>query len=231
VSLPRAPKAVVFDMDGLLVDTEAAYHETMIIAADAMRRPLAPDMCHRLIGLPWDQCERRLRDWMGEDFPTGVFHDRVAELMAERAKVGIALKDGVAEILDALDDLRLPRAVATSSGHASVRTHLGAHGMLERFDAVVAKGDYARGKPHPDPFLEAARRLEVPAEHCLALEDSHNGVRAAGAAGMMTVMVPDLLEPTEEMHGLCVAVARSLHDVREWLGHAAGTERMERRHA
>ena len=81
----------------------------------------------------------------------------------------------------------------------------------------MASGDYARAKPAPDPFLTAAERLGVAPQDCLALEDSHNGVRAAHAAGMMTIMVPDLLDATEEMQTLCVRIARDLHEVRELL--------------
>jgi beta-phosphoglucomutase-like phosphatase (HAD superfamily) len=90
-------------------------------------------------------------------------------------------------------------------------------GILPRFDAIVAAGDYPRGKPNPDPFLAAAARLTVTPQDCLALEDSHNGVRAAHAAGMMTVMVPDLLEATDEMREKCHAIAQSLHHVREMI--------------
>jgi HAD superfamily hydrolase (TIGR01509 family) len=129
--------------------------------------------------------------------------------------VDLQLKAGVVELLDDLDALGLPRAIATSSTHASVERQLG--GMTGRFQAVVAHGDYARGKPSPDPFLTAAERLGVVPSACLGLEDSHNGVRAAHAAGLMTIMVPDLLEATEEMRGLCVAVAETLHDVRDLL--------------
>ncbi|HKV15610.1 MAG TPA: HAD family hydrolase, partial [Reyranella sp.] len=82
-----------------------------------------------------------------------------------------------------------------------------------RFHAVVAFGDYAASKPAADPFLKAAERLAVDPRDCLALEDSHNGIRAASAAGMMAIMVPDLIEPTEEIQRLCF-VMRSLHDVR-----------------
>ena len=82
---------------------------------------------------------------------------------------------------------------------------------------IVAAGDYARGKPNPDPFLVAAARLGADPHDCVALEDSHNGVRAAHAAGMMTIMVPDLLEATDEMRGLCITVAQTLHDVRALL--------------
>ncbi len=87
--------------------------------------------------------------------------------------------------------------------------------MRSRFHAAVAGGDYARSKPFPDPFLKAAEVLGVDPTHCLALEDSHNGIRAAHAAGMMAVMVPDLLEPNEEMHALCVRIIESLHEVRD----------------
>ena len=111
----------------------------------------------------------------------------------------------------------VPRAIATSSSRPTVDHHLAAHGLAERFPVIVAHGDYARGKPNPDPFLLAAERLGLEPRLCLALEDSHNGVRAASSAGMMTVMVPDLLTATEEMVRHCVAIAGSLHDVRELL--------------
>ncbi len=86
---------------------------------------------------------------------------------------------------------------------------------MDRFDEIICRGDYEKGKPAPDPFLKAAERLGVEPRLCLALEDSHVGVRSASAAGMMTVMVPDLLEPTEEVCALCVLVARDLHQVRD----------------
>ncbi|MDP1962463.1 MAG: HAD family hydrolase, partial [Reyranella sp.] len=89
-----------------------------------------------------------------------------------------------------------------------------AHDLTGRFHQIVASGDYAAGKPAPDPYLKAAERLRVEPQFCLALEDSHNGVRSASAAGMMTIMVPDLLEATAEIRGLCTLVVRDLHAVR-----------------
>ena len=126
----------------------------------------------------------------------------------------LSLKPGAIELLDTLDDLRLPRAIATSSSHQTVQHHLTAHDLAGRFHEIVGHGDYASGKPAPDPFLKAAERLGVEPRLCLALEDSHNGVRSASSAGMMTVMVPDLLEPTDEIRALCTFVARDLHEVR-----------------
>jgi len=109
----------------------------------------------------------------------------------------------------------MPRAIATSSSRESVEHSLGPHGLVPRFDAIVSRELQTQHKPHPDPFLKAAQALGLDPADCLALEDSHNGVRAAAAAGMMTIMVPDLLDPTDEMHALCVRIARDLHEVRE----------------
>ena len=138
---------------------------------------------------------------------------------------GVALKAGVVELLDLLDELDLPRAVATSSSHETVDRNLGGHGLIDRFGAIIARGDYERGKPDPEPFLKAAAALGVDPAKCLALEDSHNGVRAAAAAGMMTIMVPDMLDVTEEMQDLSLRVAGSLHDVRDLLKHASAAPR------
>ncbi|MDZ4317899.1 MAG: HAD family phosphatase, partial [Phenylobacterium sp.] len=129
------------------------------------------------------------------------------------AETQLCLKAGVIELLDLLDETALPRGIATSSRHQDAEHHLATQDLRQRFHTVVAQGDYARGKPNPDPFLTAAARLGVAPEFCLALEDSHNGVRAAAAAGMMTIMVPDLLDPTEEMRSLCIRIARDLHEV------------------
>jgi HAD superfamily hydrolase (TIGR01509 family) len=122
-------------------------------------------------------------------------------------------KLGAVELLDTLDQFRLPRAIATSSSRRTVERHLTAYNLMGRFAEIVGHGDYERGKPAPDPFLKAAARLGVEPDLCLALEDSHNGVRAASSAGMMTIMVPDLLEPTDEIRGLCTFVVRDLHEV------------------
>jgi beta-phosphoglucomutase-like phosphatase (HAD superfamily) len=98
-----------------------------------------------------------------------------------------------------------------------VQSHLAAHGLTDRFHAVVGHGDYLASKPAPDPFLTAAQRLGVAPALCLALEDSHNGVRSASAAGMMTFMVPDLLGPTPEIEALCTGIVGDLHAVRALL--------------
>jgi len=218
--LPRPVSAVVFDMDGLLVDTEVVYRDAMSAVIAEHGRDMSLDLFRQMIGLPDNH--GLLVGHYGDDFPVEAFNLRVVELAEEMIAQGLDLKPGVLEMLDHLDAVGLPRAIATSSSHRAVASHLGASGVIPRFHAIVAKGDYARGKPNPDPFLTAAGRLGVEPRFCLALEDSHNGVRAAAAAGMMTVMVPDLLEPTDEMRDLCVRIAADLHEVHAMLRASAG---------
>jgi HAD superfamily hydrolase (TIGR01509 family) len=213
-------KGVVFDMDGLLLDTEAVYRDVMIEAARALGADLPEAVFLRMVGLPNDASRGIAMAHFGEAFDYDPWLAKVSELAHERLAAGAPVKAGVVELLDHLDRVGLPRAIATSSSHASVERHLAPSGLLKRFGAVVAAGDYVRGKPHPDPFLTAAGRLGVAPADCLALEDSHNGVRAASAAGMMTVMVPDLLPATREMRRLTVAVCANLHDAVELLSRA-----------
>jgi HAD superfamily hydrolase (TIGR01509 family) len=223
MSLPRTVKAVVFDMDGLLVDTEVVFREAFMSSAADAGHDMPASVFLSMIGTNDEGSRRILRDYFGETFEIEPFWAATLRRFYTLAEGGIALKTGVVEILDALDALEIPRAIATSSAHENVAHSLEPHGIVGRFQAVVARGDYARGKPAPDPFLTAASRLGIAPQDCLALEDSHNGVRAAHAAGMMTVMVPDLLDATEEMQTLCVRIARDLHEVRDMLqAQAAG---------
>ncbi|MET0293522.1 MAG: HAD family phosphatase [Phenylobacterium sp.] len=213
MTLPRPVRAVVFDMDGLIFDTESLYLVAMRRAVGALGLELPTELVREMIGLTFETNRGQLLAHYGEGFAVDAFHEEAKRIYAELADTQLGLKSGVVELLDRLDALALPRAIATSSSRYNVDHHLGAHGLAERFHVVSARGDYARSKPAPDPYLVAAGQLGIDPADCLALEDSHNGVRAAAAAGMMTVMVPDLLEATDEMHSLCVRIARDLHEV------------------
>ena len=217
MAFPRPVKAVVFDMDGLLVDTEVVYREAMRATALAEGREFTDEFFLTLVGHSWPVNAAMLTDLYGAGFDPEAFKDEAMRRFHDLLEAEVALKAGVLEILDLLDELALPRAIATSSGRPAVDHHIGGHGLLDRFHAIKAAGDYERAKPAPDPYLRAAEALGVEPRFCLALEDSHNGVRAAAAAGMMTVMVPDLLDPTEEMHSLCIRIARDLHEVADWV--------------
>ena len=208
----RPVEAVVFDMDGLLIDSERALFRTMAEIAPSFGVEVSEDFFRTLIGLPLPASSTIILETWGADFPLEDFLGLLRKRNRELNTAGICLKEGVVDLLDLLDDLGLPRAICTSSAHETVIHHLGFHALVPRFDAIVARGDYEHGKPHPAPFVTAAARLGVDPVSCLALEDSHNGVRAAHAAGMQVIMVPDMLDATEEMRGLCIHVGESLHD-------------------
>ena len=207
-------RAVVFDMDGVLLDSETLSMEALMLAGRDIGAVMPEAFCRSLIGSPLDRCRLLVRDRYGPEFPLDRYVTCHAERLGELVAAGrLALKTGVPELLDLLDRRRLPRAIATSSDRARTLHHLELVGLLHRFDAVVTRDDVGRGKPHPEPFLTAAARLGVAPADCLALEDSHNGVRAAHAAGMRVIMVPDLLAADDEMRGLAWRVEASLHDV------------------
>ena len=214
MGLPRRPAAVVFDLDGLLFDTESLYQDAIMLAATELGHDITPAIFRTMIGRPWAQTRVFLLQHYGDSFPVdellATWHRHFAVIVETR----LTVKPGVVELLDALDALDLRRGIATSSSHKTVQHHLGAHDLGGRFHRIVASGDYAAGKPAPDPYLLAARQLGVEPGLCLALEDSYNGVRSASAAGMMTIMVPDLLEATEEIRALCTFVVPDLHAVR-----------------
>jgi HAD superfamily hydrolase (TIGR01509 family) len=208
-------------MDGLLFDTEALYQKAFAEAAKLGGYDVSPDVIRLTIGMPWVRGRGLMLARLGEAFPIDDYYARMTDRFVELSATELRLKPGVLELLDVLDDLALPRCIATSSAHETVRDHLSAHDLDHRFDAIIAEGDYAHSKPAPDPYLVAAQRLGFPPAACLALDDSHNGVRSAAAAGTMTVMVPDLILPTEEISDLCCRVVPSLHDVARLIAEAS----------
>jgi HAD superfamily hydrolase (TIGR01509 family) len=168
-----------------------------------------------LVGLHREANDAQLKRFYGDDFPLEDF------IAATRAHVGdrvAPLKSGAIELMDALDDMALPYGLATSSRRPWVDRHFAAYGLAHRFRAIVTRLDCIEGKPHPEPYLNAAAALGFAPEHVLALEDSHAGVRSAHAAGCMTVMIPDLLPTDEEMREKALRVANSLHDIIDLIG-------------
>ena len=217
MKLPRPVAAVVFDMDGVLFDTETLYEKAALAAAREVGIPMTSEFFRGTVGSPWPVVRQQLLDHYGADLAVDELSDISRRIFHELADTQQILKPGVLELLDLLDQLALPRAVATSSSRPTVERHLQRHGLAGRFGGIAAHGDYARHKPHPDPFLKAAELLGVAPQSCLAIEDSHHGVRSAASAGMMTVMVPDLLPATDEICALCLHVAADLHEVRRLL--------------
>jgi HAD superfamily hydrolase (TIGR01509 family) len=218
MSFPRKVKAVVFDMDGLLLDSERPVRACTLAAAEEIGQPLSDEGFAALIGQPGAATRAALLEHFGSPARLDDFFSRYRSRMEVAIADGLPLMRGVLEILDHLDALGLPAAVCTSTGAARARHHLERVSIAHRFRTLVGGDDVQRGKPAPDPYLETAKRLAVDPLQCVVLEDSHNGIRAAHAAGMMAVMVPDLLPCTDEIRALCHQVVADLHEARRLFG-------------
>jgi HAD superfamily hydrolase (TIGR01509 family) len=154
-----------------------------------------------------------LEEHYGPGFDLALFRGHFSTSVQRRMSERIPVKPGVVELLDFLRDKRLPLAIATSAARATAERNLGRAGLLGRFDALATRVDVEHPKPAPEIYLEAARRLGVAPERCVAFEDSSIGIVAAHAAGMRAVMVLDILPPTDEARAKCVHIAEDLHEV------------------
>ena len=204
-------------MDGLLLDTERISCETMIAAMAALGFVMTAADYLPLIGLPKDDDTDYFRQRFGPGLDYAAMRAIQTRIKTERFGEARPLKPGVRAVIGVVKALHLPCAVATSSHRANTESHLQAMGLRTAMDAVLTRDDVARGKPWPDLYLAAATALGQKPGDCLALEDSHNGVRAAHAAGVPVIMVPDLLPATDEMRALCRAIAPDLDTVSGWL--------------
>ena len=211
-------QAFIFDMDGLLLDTEGVYKRSWTEAARRLRFDLTDEIYLTLIGISVADAEKRLVEVFGPRFPIDEFReDAKVRYEAIVEKEGIPLKPGVRELLAWAREKNIPCAVATSTVSAEARARLAKHGVLEEFRHLIGRDMVSRGKPHPDLFLSAAEALGIEPSHCLVFEDAHTGVYAAKAANMDVLLIPDMLPSTPEIEQLATHVCTSLVDARNWL--------------
>jgi HAD superfamily hydrolase (TIGR01509 family) len=208
--------AVIFDMDGLMLDTESIYKYAWQKAAAECGYHLDDDFYFTLVGQPNPACEAALLNLFGNDFPMADFRLRWSQLWKVQVETaGIPTKPGLAELLSFLQERQIPVAVATSSDRDYTALSLRAGGLETYFHTIITGDQVVKGKPAPDIYLAAARRLGVEPARCIALEDSNAGVLAASAAGMITIMVPDLKPPSPEAQRAAFCVVSSLINARE----------------
>jgi len=212
------PDALIFDMDGLLLDTEGVYKRSWTVAAAEFGHDLTDALYLKLIGITVADCEQVLCRHFGTDFPLESFREsakRGYEAIVSRE--GIPLKKGVVEILDWARDNGLTCGVGTSTVTAEARERLEHHGILDRFGALIGGDQVARGKPDPEIFLKVAALLNVTPDRAVVFEDAHSGVRAAIGGNFSAVLIPDLLQPNDGILAVCTKVCSSLIEARDWL--------------
>jgi beta-phosphoglucomutase-like phosphatase (HAD superfamily) len=222
------PQAVIFDMDGLMLDTELLALRAWDEAAAALGVPFDRVLALRMVGHNFRDCTAMVRTHYPFDYPVDeLLVSWHATYDAVVAREGIAVKTGVHELLDWLDVNAIPRAVATSTRRERAEHKLADAGLLPRFQALVGGDEVARGKPAPDIYFEAAARLKVAATGCVVLEDSEPGVRGALAAGMRVIMIPDLIEPSADLLLQAPLVLASLLHARDHLAALAPSAKLE----
>jgi HAD superfamily hydrolase (TIGR01509 family) len=213
------PRAVVFDMDGLLLDSERIC---MSIFADLCTQyGFAFDRIAygRCIGTNRAGTRRVLQDGYGTEFPYEAIEDEwMSRYEARVLAEPVPLKTGAMAVLECLRERRVPIALATSTQAPLACRKLELAGLDGYFEIVVTGDQVSCGKPDPEPYVEAVRRLGQTAADCWALEDSDNGVLSAHRAGMTVVQIPDLIEPSAEVRAIGHVVVDSLVDVLALLG-------------
>jgi len=210
--------AVIFDMDGLMLDTESVSERCWKAAAREIGHELDDALFARMIGRTMAEDHRLLRERFGAAFPAEVLGQRARALYRETLEAdGVAHKPGLLDLLALLDQRVVPRAVATSSALADARRQLARAGVLDRVHAVAAGDEVRAGKPAPDVFLLAAARLGVEPAHCAVLEDSGPGIHGARAAGMTAILVPDVAALPPDARAAAALVVASLHEARNAL--------------
>jgi len=197
--------AVIFDLDGTLIDSESVGIAAGMQAFGANGYDVGPDLLHRLVGIDNASGAALLREWLGADLPLDqITRDWRAAARLRFETTGVPLRPGAADLLDLLAGRGFALAVATSSRREAAQWKLARAGLRHHFATVVSVDCITRPKPAPDPFLEAARRLGTAPARCVAFEDSETGAASAQAAGMTVVQVPDQV-PTEGRHATLVA--------------------------
>lgn len=211
-------KAVIFDMDGVLIDTEKYLNIYWRQAAKEAGFDMTREHALQIRSLAAKFAGPYLQSIFGPEFDYEKIRARRKELMnAQLAKNGIEKKPGVDELLDYLHEKGIRAAVATATDEVRAKAYLSEIGIYEKFDKVICATMVANGKPAPDIYLYACEQIGERPQDCIGVEDSPNGIKSASAAGLHVVMVPDLTQPTEEDWKRIEAKVDSLDEIKRLL--------------
>jgi HAD superfamily hydrolase (TIGR01509 family) len=203
--------AAVFDMDGLLLDSERPIRDAWLQATLENGIQFSESTYLQVVGRNHADSNSILIEHLGDELIFQKVCAQVDVLLSELTNsVGYQVKPGAIELLSLLRKRGIPCCVASSTNRAEVQRRLQKSGLDGFFDAIVGGDEVLKGKPNPDLFLLAAGRIGVSPGHCLVFEDSEHGARGAIAAGMSAMLVPDLKTPSADVQAMCVAVLPSL---------------------
>ena len=208
------PKLVIFDMDGLMIDTEPLAIAGWKVAARELNVTIPDELLMRVIGLNRDLCKVYILEALGKDFDfdaaLAIIHQDVDHHFKNH---GVPLKPGLIQLLDKLDEMGVKKAVATSTAYERANHKLKMANIAHRFNTIIGGDMVAHSKPAPDIFLKAAQACNTPPNDCLVLEDSNPGAEGAYRAGMRVIVVPDLVPPSDITQKQAFAICKSLYDV------------------
>jgi HAD superfamily hydrolase (TIGR01509 family) len=211
-------RAAVFDMDGVIFDSERLVMDCWKEIADRMGIADIEQAMRECLGVNKTQTKENMLKRYGENFPYDEFNSEASKMFRARYGNGrLPMKTGVKEILTYLRKKNIKIALASSTREKIVRQELSDAGILDFFEAVICGDMVEKSKPAPDIYLKACAALGVEPGDAYAIEDSYNGVRSAAAAGLRTIMVPDMSEPTDEMKKLALAILPDLVSVMNYI--------------
>ncbi len=211
-------EAVIFDMDGVIFDSETLVFQCWNVVAEKYGIKNVEEVCTQCLGINAVETKERFLTYYGRDFPYEEYKKEMAELFHKTAaEGGLELKPGVVELLAFLKEHGYKTAVASSTRKAVVESELTSAGIIHYFDQIVCGDMVKKSKPEPDIYLAAAEKIGVNPDTCYAIEDSYNGIRSAHRAGMDVIMVPDMLPANKEMEEICCNIFDSLFQVTAFL--------------
>lgn len=211
-------EAVIFDMDGVIFDSERLVLEGWQEIAAKYGIKGIEEVLPRCLGVNAQATREIFREYYGQDFPYDEYKKEASALFHSRYGNGkLPLKPGVKELLSYLKENGYLVGLASSTRQAIVEQEIRDAGLMPYFDNLVCGDMLKRSKPEPDIYLKACENLDVEPRMAVAVEDSYNGIRSAKRAGMVPVMVPDMVQPDEEMRSLAHKICKDLFEVKNWI--------------
>ncbi len=216
--MKKSIKAVVFDMDGIIFDSERLVIDCWKVVAEKYAIPDIEEACNECLGVNGVETKEKFLNRYGQDFPYDAYKNEMSKIYHDNYDGGrLPMKIGVVELLEYIKNCNLKVALASSTRSEVVTQQLKDAGILKYFQVIVGGDMVTRSKPQPDIFLKACEELGVAPQESFAIEDSYNGIRAAAAGHLRPLMVPDLMPPTTEMQELSENIFDTLLDVKGYL--------------